>query len=246
MSGPISKWTTRPARFPGPLDPAILTDVLQGLAAEARFGHPRTGVRLGRYEILSLIGVGGMGEVYRARDTRLNRIVALKRLTAHVAASHESRKRFEREALATSTLNHPHICTLHDVGEHEGTEFLVMELVEGETLAARLQRGALPVSEALQCAAQVTDALAAAHRHGIVHRDLKPANIMLTAHGVKLLDFGLAALRPPPGLIDGGLDKGSSAAGTILGTLQYHVARADPGETRRRAKRPLCGRRSPL
>ena len=208
-------------RFPGRLDPAILTDVLQALAAEARSATLEPGARLGRYEILSLIGVGGMGEVYRARDTRLNRIVALKRLTAHVAANHEGRKRFEREALATSTLNHPHICTLHDVGEHEGTEFLVMELVEGETLAARLQRGALPMSEALQCAAQVTDALAAAHRHGIVHRDLKPANIMLTAHGVKLLDFGLAALRPPPGLIDGGLDKGSSAAGTILGTLQY-------------------------
>ncbi len=207
--------------FPGPLDPAILTDVLQALAAEARTATLEPGARLGRYEILSLIGVGGMGEVYRARDTRLNRIVALKRLTAHVAANHESRKRFEREALATSTLNHPHICTLHDVGEHEGTEFLVMELVEGETLAARLQRGALPMSEALRSAAQVTEALAAAHRHGIVHRDLKPANIMLTAHGVKLLDFGLAALRPPPGLIDGGLDKVSSAAGTILGTLQY-------------------------
>jgi serine/threonine protein kinase len=208
-------------RFPGPLDPAILTDVLQALAAEARTATLEPGARLGRYEILSLIGVGGMGEVYKARDTRLNRIVALKRLTAHVAANHESRKRFEREALATSTLNHPHICTLHDVGEHEGTEFLVMELVEGETLAARLQRGALPMSEALRSAAQVTEALAAAHRHGIVHRDLKPANIMLTAHGVKLLDFGLAALRPPPGLIDGGLDKVSSAAGTILGTLQY-------------------------
>ena len=206
--------------FPGRLDPAILRDVLHALAAGARSAPLEPGARLGRYEILSLIGVGGMGEVYRARDTRLNRIVALKRLTAHVAASLEGRQRFEREALATSTLNHPHICTLHDVGEHEGTEFLVMELVEGETLAARLERGALPTSEALQCAAQVTDALAAAHRHGIVHRDLKPANIMLTAHGVKLLDFGLAALRPPPGLIDGGLDK-VSAAGTILGTLQY-------------------------
>ena len=207
--------------FPGRLDPAILKDVLHALAAGSRSAPLEPGARLGRYEILSLIGVGGMGEVYRARDTRLNRIVALKRLTAHVAASLEGRKRFEREALATSTLNHPHICTLHDVGEHEGTEFLVMELVEGETLAARLERGALPTSEALQCAAQVTDALAAAHRHGIVHRDLKPANIMLTAHGVKLLDFGLAALRPPPGLIDGGHDKGSTAAGTILGTLQY-------------------------
>ena len=121
-----------------------------------------------------------------------------------------------------------------------------MELAEGETLAARLERGALPMSEALQCAAQMTDALAAAHRHGIVHRDLKPANVMLTAHGVKLLDFGLAALRPPPGLIDGGLDKGSTAAGTILGTLQVHVARAAPGEASRRANRHLCGRRNPL
>ncbi|HEY6362757.1 MAG TPA: protein kinase [Vicinamibacterales bacterium] len=211
----------RSGRFPGTLDPAILDDALQAFAAEARSARLAPGTRLGPYEILSLIGVGGMGEVYGARDTRLNRTVALKRLTANVAASHEGRKRFEREAQATSTLNHPHICTLHDVGSHDGVEFLVMEFTEGETLAARLQRGALPMSEALQYGAQMAEALAAAHRHGIVHRDLKPANVMLTAHGVKLLDFGLAALRPPPGLIDGGHDVESTAAGTILGTLQY-------------------------
>jgi len=218
---PFLEADDRSGQFPGRLDPAILDDVLPALAAEARPARLAPGTRLGRYEILSLIGVGGMGEVYRARDTRLNRIVALKRLTAHVAASPEGRKRFEREAQATSTLNHPHICTLHDVGEHEGIEFLVMELAEGETLAARLQRGALPMVDVLAWAAQMTDALAAAHRQGIVHRDLKPANVMLTAHGVKLLDFGLAALRPPPGIIDGSRDKSSTATGTILGTLQY-------------------------
>jgi Tol biopolymer transport system component len=137
-----------------------------------------------------------------------------------VAASVEGRKRFEREARATSALNHPHICTLHDVGEHEGVEFLVMEVTEGETLADHLRRGALPMSDALEYAAQMADALAAAHRHGIVHRDLKPANVMLTAHGVKLLDFGLAALRPT-GFEGSGVPQGSTAAGTILGTLQY-------------------------
>jgi eukaryotic-like serine/threonine-protein kinase len=211
----------RSGQFPGRLDSAILDDVLQGLAAEARSDTLAPGTRLGRYEIVSLIDVGGMGEVYRARDTRLNRIVAVKRLTAHVAASHEGRKRFEREAHATSSLNHPHICTLHDVGEHEGIEFLVMELAEGETLAARLQRGALPMIDALEWATQMTDALAAAHSQGVVHRDLKPANVMLTAHGVKLLDFGLAALRQPPGLVETAHDRSGTAAGTILGTLQY-------------------------
>jgi hypothetical protein len=203
------------------LDPAILDDALHALAARDGSARLPPGTRLGRYEILSLIGEGGMGEVYRARDTRLDRIVALKRLTAHAAASQEGRERFEREAQATSTLNHPHICTLHDVGEHDGIEFLVMELVEGETLAARLKRGRMPIAGALQCAAQITDALAVAHRRGIVHRDLKPANVMLTAHAVKLLDFGVAALRSPRDPLDGGPDKASTVPGTILGTLQY-------------------------
>jgi serine/threonine protein kinase len=213
----------RSDRFPEQLDPAILESALRGLADDALSARLAPGTRLGPYEVLSLIGVGGMGEVYRARDTRLNRIVALKRLTAHMAASPEGRKRFEREAKVTSTLNHPHICTLHDVGKHEGVEFLVMEFTEGETLAARLQRGALPMIDALRCGAQMADALAAAHCQGIVHRDLKPANVMLTSHGVKVLDFGLAALRPSRAIIGGGGETGSptTAAGTILGTLQY-------------------------
>jgi serine/threonine protein kinase len=211
----------RSDRFPGRLEPGILHGALHDLADEESSARLAPGTRLGPYEILSLVGVGGMGEVYRARDTRLNRTVALKRLTAQVAASIEGRKRFEREAHATSTLNHPHICTLHDVGAHEGVGFLVMEFTEGETLAARLERGALPIGEAIACAAQMADALAAAHRLGIVHRDLKPANVMLTTHGVKLLDFGLAALRPPRGLFDGGVDHGSTPPGMILGTLQY-------------------------
>jgi serine/threonine protein kinase len=211
----------RSDRFPGPLDPAILEEALQELADHAPSARLAPGTRLGPYEILALVGAGGMGEVYRARDSRLNRIVALKRLTAQVAASVEGRKRFEREAHATSTLNHPHICTLHDVGAEEGVRFLVMEFTEGETLAARLQRGALAIGDAIESAAQMADALAAAHRLGIVHRDLKPANVMLTAYGVKLLDFGLAALRPPLGTIEGGLGNGSTPPGVILGTLQY-------------------------
>jgi hypothetical protein len=211
----------RSGQFPGPFDPEILEGALHAFAADDSSPTLAPGTRLGPYEILSLVGVGGMGEVYRARDTRLQRIVALKRLTARGAASQDGRRRFEREAQATSTLNHPHICTLHDVGEHEGVQFLVMEFAEGETLAARLQRGALPVVDALQFAVQMTEALAAAHRQCIVHRDLKPANVMLTALGVKLLDFGLAALRPPLGIIEGGHDPTSTGEGTILGTLQY-------------------------
>jgi serine/threonine protein kinase/Tol biopolymer transport system component len=207
--------------FPEQLDPAIFVDVLQILAGDAPSPTLKSGTRLGPYEILSLIGVGGMGEVYRARDTRLDRLVALKHLSAHVAASSEGRRRFEREAHATSVLNHPHICTLHDVGEHEGVAFLVMELAEGESLAARLTRGPLPIADAIQYGAQMAEALAAAHRQGIVHRDLKPANIMLTVHGVKLLDFGLAALRPQGVLMEGGHAEGLTAPGTILGTLQY-------------------------
>lgn len=211
----------RAGQFPGRIDSAILDDALSALAAEPKSARLARGTRLGPYEVLSFIGAGGMGEVYRARDTRLNRLVALKRLSARLAASQEGRKRFEREAHTTSTLNHPHICTLHDVGEHEGSEFLVMEFTEGETLAARLRQGVLSIGEALQFAAQMSEALAAAHRQGIVHRDLKPANVMLTAHGVKLLDFGLAALHPPEASIEGRPVEPSTAAGTILGTLQY-------------------------
>src|SRR5882762_7828556 len=155
-----------------------------------------SGTRLGPYEISSPLGAGGMGEVYRARDTRLERIVAIKILPAH-AATEERRQRFEREARAISALTHPHICILHDVGRHDGIDFLVMEYLEGETLADRLKKGALPLEQALRYGIEIAGALDKAHRHGIVHRDLKPGNVMLTKSGAKLLDFGLAKLRAP-------------------------------------------------
>jgi eukaryotic-like serine/threonine-protein kinase len=150
------------------------------------------GTKLGPYEITSALGAGGMGEVYRARDTRLERDVAIKILPQHLSSDPDFRQRFEREAKAISGMNHPHICTLYDIGSQDGTEFLVMELVEGETLAQRLERGALPCKEVLRIGAEIADALDRAHRQGIVHRDLKPGNIMLTKAGAKLLDFGLA------------------------------------------------------
>ncbi len=153
-----------------------------------------TGKRLGPYEILSAVGAGGMGEVYRARDTRLDRIVAIKILPDHLADRAELRDRFEREAKTISSLNHPHICTLYDVGHQDGTDFLVMEYLEGETLAARLVKGPLPLDQVLKYAIEIADALDKAHRKGITHRDLKPGNIMLTKSGAKLLDFGLAKL----------------------------------------------------
>src|SRR5262249_46084663 len=150
------------------------------------------GTRLGPYEIVAPLGAGGMGEVYKARDTRLDRAVAVKILPATLAADPQFRERFDREARAISQLSHPHICTLHDVGEHEGTAFLVMELLDGDSLASRLEKSALPLDQALEIAIEIAAALDAAHRAGIVHRDLKPANIMLTKGGAKLLDFGLA------------------------------------------------------
>jgi serine/threonine protein kinase len=150
------------------------------------------GTRLGPYEVLGLIGAGGMGEVYRARDTRLDRTVAVKILPTGLRADPERRVRFAREAKTIAGLSHPHICTLFDVGEHDGATFLVMEDLTGETLAARLQKGPLPLEQALGVAAEMADALAVAHRHGVIHRDLKPANVMLTKTGAKLLDFGLA------------------------------------------------------
>jgi Tol biopolymer transport system component len=185
-----------------------------------------SGAKLGPYEILSPLGAGGMGEVYRARDTRLDRTVAIKVLRQHLADTAESRQRFEREAKAVSALNHPHICTLHDVGSQNGTDFLVMEYLEGETLAARSERGPLPLDQVLKIAVQVASALDKAHRQGIIHRDLKPGNIMLTKSGAKLLDFGLAKAAVP-------LTAGSALTaeatrntpvtqqGTIVGTFQY-------------------------
>jgi len=150
------------------------------------------GERLGPYEILKPIGAGGMGEVYRARDTRLNRAVAIKVLPAILTHNVTCRERLEREARAASNLNHPHICMLHDIGEDRGIVYLVMEYLEGETLAQRLERGPLPIAEILCYAIQIAGAVDAAHRSGIIHRDLKPGNIMLTKNGAKLLDFGLA------------------------------------------------------
>src|SRR5438477_4200464 len=132
------------------------------------------GTRLGPYEILSPLGAGGMGEVYRARDTRLNRTVAIKVLRAHFADQPEVRQRFEREAQAVSSLNHPNICALYDIGRQDGIDFLVLELLEGETLAARLEKCPLPLDQALRYARQIADALDRAHRQGVVHRDLKP------------------------------------------------------------------------
>ncbi len=185
-----------------------------------------TGTRLGSYEVVAQIGAGGMGEVYKARDTRLDRTVAIKVLPAHLADRSELRERFEREAKTIASLNHPHICTLHDIGQQDGIDFLVMEYLEGETLAHRLLKGALPVQQVLQYSIEISDALDKAHRKGVTHRDLKPGNIMLTKTGAKLLDFGLAKLRqdaaPATPLSQmPTVDNAVTAQGTILGTLQY-------------------------
>jgi Tol biopolymer transport system component len=185
------------------------------------------GTRLGPYEIQSAIGAGGMGEVYRARDTRLDRTVAVKVLAPELAADPEFRARFEREARAISSLSHPHICVLHDIGRDGGVDYLVLEHLEGQTLAERLQteRAGLKLAEALRIATEIADGLDSAHRHGIVHRDLKPGNVMLTAGGAKLLDFGLA--KRPAGAAAAALASlatrpdTATAQGTMLGTLQY-------------------------
>jgi serine/threonine protein kinase len=153
------------------------------------------GAHLGPYEIQSALGAGGMGEVYRARDTRLKRDVALKLLTASFATDPDRLARFQREAEVLASLNHPHIAAIHGLEESDGTRALVMELVEGETLADRIARGPIPVDEALPIAKQIAEALEAAHEQGIIHRDLKPANIKVRPDGtVKMLDFGLAKL----------------------------------------------------
>ena len=186
----------------------------------------QSGARLGPYEILSPLGAGGMGEVYKARDTRLDRTVAIKILPEALAADPQFRERLDREARAISQLTHPHICTLYDVGEQRGTAFLVLEYLEGATLADRLAKGVLPLDQALKTAIEVASALDKAHRAGIVHRDLKPGNIMLTKGGTKLLDFGLAKSRTP--VVNGAgqsmlptAPANLTAQGTILGTFQY-------------------------
>ena len=150
------------------------------------------GTKLGPYEIVAPLGAGGMGEVYRARDTRLDRAVAIKILPADLSGDAVRRQRFEREAKVVSSLNHPNICTLYDIGQQDGADFIVMEFLEGQTLAERLEKGPLPVAQVLAYGAQIASALDKAHRSGVTHRDLKPGNIMLTQTGAKLLDFGLA------------------------------------------------------
>src|SRR5215510_1033535 len=155
------------------------------------------GSRLGPYEILSPLGAGGMGEVWKARDTRLERTVAIKVLPEHLSKNEEIRQRFEREAKTISQLSHPHICALYDVNREGETEYLVMEYLEGETLSERLAKGPLPLEQTLRYGIEMADALDKAHRQGIVHRDLKPGNVMLTKSGVKLLDFGLAKAMAP-------------------------------------------------
>src|SRR6202022_3748524 len=183
------------------------------------------GSRLGPYEILAPLGAGGMGEVYRARDTRLERTVAIKVLPDRLSSSPEGRQRFEGEAKTISALSHPHICALYDVGNQDGVEYLVMEYLEGETLADGLARGPLALEQTLRFGIEIADALDRAHRQGIVHRDLKPGNIMLTKSGVKLLDFGLAKAVAAPDM-RGNLtslptQQALTQEGTILGTLQY-------------------------
>jgi eukaryotic-like serine/threonine-protein kinase len=183
------------------------------------------GTRLGPYEILSPLGAGGMGEVYKAKDTRLERTVAVKVLPSRLSTSPESRQRFEREAKTISQLSHPHICALHDVGREGDVSYLVMEFLEGETLSARLANGPLPLEQVLRYGREIADALDKAHRQGIVHRDLKPANVMLTKSGVKLLDFGLAKAAAVPSqqssLTALPTQQGLTQEGTILGTFQY-------------------------
>lgn len=195
------------------------------------------GRRLSHYDILEQIGAGGMGQVYRARDTRLGRTVAIKVLAPALAADPQFRDRFEREARTLSRIEHPHICALYDVGVDDGTAYLVMQHLEGETLTGRIARGPVPVQEALRITIELCDALATAHRHGIVHRDLKPGNVILTKTGARLLDFGLArqavldgfggetALAPQ---IPNALATGE---GTILGTLHYMAPEQVRGRT---------------
>ena len=154
-----------------------------------------SGTQLGPYEILKPIGAGGMGEVYKAQDSRLHRTVAIKVLPEHVSNTPELKARLEREARTLASLSHPHICPVFDVGQQDGIDYLVMEFLEGKTVAERLQKGPLPIDEALKIAVEIADALDKAHRLGVVHRDLKPSNIMLTKSGAKLLDFGLAKLK---------------------------------------------------
>jgi eukaryotic-like serine/threonine-protein kinase len=189
-----------------------------------------SGTKLGPYEIQSPLGAGGMGEVYRAKDTRLDRTVAVKILPSHLSSNLEAKQRFEREARAISSLNHPNICTLHDIGHQDGTDFLVMEYLEGETLADRLMKGPLPSEQVLKYGIDICEGLERAHKSGVIHRDLKPGNIMLTKSGAKLMDFGLAKAIPAQQAPASSLtmtisgpsaDHPLTAQGTVVGTFQY-------------------------
>jgi serine/threonine protein kinase len=178
------------------------------------------GKTLGPYQVVAKLGEGGMGEVYKARDTRLERTVAIKVLSQDLAGDEGFRARFDREAKAISQLSHPHICALHDVGQQDGVHFLVLEHLQGETLATRIARGAIPVDQAIAIAVEICGALDNAHRHGVTHRDVKPGNVMLTKTGSKLLDFGLAKSSPAGA---DGMTRAApiTAQGSILGTFQY-------------------------
>src|SRR5437667_8725647 len=186
-----------------------------------------SGTRLGAYELVAHIGAGGMGEVYKARDTRLDRSVAVKILPAAFAENAEFKIRFEREARTISQLSHPHICTLYDVGEN----YIVMELLDGETLADRIAKGPLPLSDVLKYGVQIAEALGKAHREGVVHRDLKPGNVMLTKSGAKLLDFGLAKSIGQTGApAEATVQKPLTQEGFVLGTFQYMAPEQLAGE----------------
>ncbi len=188
-----------------------------------------SGNKLGPYEIQAQIGAGGMGEVYRATDTRLDRTVAVKILPSHLSENPEAKMRFDREARAISSLNHPNICTLHDVGHQDGIDFLVMEFLEGETLADRLRKSPLSTELVLKYGIEICEGLERAHRSGVVHRDLKPSNVMLTKTGAKLMDFGLAKAAPTVApassltmtISQPSADNPLTAQGTIIGTFQY-------------------------
>src|SRR5229473_2626731 len=188
-----------------------------------------SGKMLGPYEIQSPLGAGGMGEVYRARDSRLARIVAIKVLPEHLSENPEARERLDREARAISSLSHPNICHLYDVGQQDGISFLVMEYLEGETLADRLRKGPLPIEQVLKCGIEICEGLEKAHRSGVIHRDLKPGNIMLSKAGAKLMDFGLAKASPAVAasssltmtLFGPSADQPLTAQGMVVGTFQY-------------------------
>src|SRR5215471_8880314 len=182
--------------------------------------------KLGPYEIQSPLGSGGMGEVYRATDTRLDRTVAIKVLASHLSSSPELKQRMEREARAISALKHPYICRLYDIGSQDGTDYLVMEWLEGESLAHRIQKGHLSLKEALKCGIEIAEALEQAHKNGIVHRDLKPGNVVLTKSGAKLLDFGLA--KPSLAVIGAAATSNAGELKASTPTMSFPTLNAPP------------------